>query len=105
MYMSKEILMDKAVKKLKEVAAKDLATISSREKAIHSTELERLYNDLSPMRRGSEVAGMIADDCMQMKVKLAESDMKVPGNDREKRAKVIMNGLNESSYDIPWLRQ
>lgn len=105
MYMNKEILIQKAMDKVKTLAESDFSTMKPRTKAIHSIELEKLYNDLSPLRKGSELAGMVADDCMKMKVKLIESDSKPLDSTKQKRAKVIMQGMNNTQYDIPWLRQ
>jgi len=103
--MNIDLLMEKAMNKVKTLVESDLTTIAPREKALHSMELEKLYNDLSPYRRGSEIAGQLADDCMQMKVRLIESDTKELDSTRQRRAKVIMDGMNNTSYDIPWLRQ
>lgn len=105
MYMNKELLMERAANKIKTLAESDINAMQSREKAIHSMELERLYNNLSPYRAGSELAGQIADDCMQMKVKLIESERPSVDNTRQRRAKVIMEGMNNTSYNVPWLNQ
>lgn len=105
MYMNKEILIQKGMNKVKELAEKDFSTMTTRTRALHSIELEKLYNDLSPLRSGSEIAGQIADDCMQMKVRLIESDTRTVDGSKQRRAKAIMNGMENTSYDIPWLRQ
>lgn len=105
MYMTKEVLMEKAVNKLKELAGKDFSAMSSKEKAFHVIELDRLYNSLSPFRSGSEVAGAIADDCLMMKRQLIESDFRMIENTRERTARVIMQGLKETPYNVPWLNQ
>lgn len=105
MYMSKEVLMERAVNKLKEIAEKDLNAMTPREKALNVIELEKLHNRLIPFGVGSELAGAIANDCMEMKRKLIESDFKKVSNSRERRAKVIIQGMENTPYDIPWLRQ
>ena len=104
MYMTKEVLMEKAVNKLKELAGKDFNAMSSKEKAFHAIELDRLYNSLSPFR-SSGVAGAIADDCLMMKRRLIESDFRTVENTRERTARVIMQGLKETPYNVPWLNQ
>lgn len=105
MYMGREMLLEKAMDKLKVLSNVDLSTMNPREKALNTTELDSLYTGLNDLRSGSDVAGMVADDCMKMKVKILNSHTQKTATTKQDRAKVIMNGMTNTPYDIPWLKQ
>lgn len=102
-FMTKEMVIGEVRSKVEGVRNRGIESLTSKEKAYITIELEKLYSKIDSFRYTDEIAGKVADECMQLKHDLAMSEYKTVESMKSKRAKVIAQGVSNTGYDIPFM--
>jgi hypothetical protein len=99
-----DTMVSRVKERLNELDAQNLDSLSVREKAEISNELGLMYVNLNAFK-GHPEADELATECWRRKAEIAISSVYAEESQKERTARVIQNGIRNTPYDIPWLRQ